>query len=400
MRCQLFRRGLRNKRCLATLDSSPACDIPEATEWLMFKDMHRPIEEDDEFVGDTKALNAVASNQAAIDALSLKMDAILQAQSQQQTQNGFYQPRSPRNRSPRVDAVVNPMGYRLEESVWEPISVPTTEPLSAGDVTFSDALEKHVDSDGHGFRGGSGCYLCHELGRGISTSPQIAGLREMANQDKAGQQWQKEGTKRVNPSSGPKSDSWSGRLEIGSAEVLEDGLGERADAVDREVPMSCCITMEEHCGENEKRVKKTIRLKSILKKEGWSEDQVEECWCQGPEIDLSDSVFLCWDKTLAEPVRDEVPEDTSEAPQPERSQPTKGMCARFRSLNGEYTKGVFPKYGRLFSYADLDTMETYEPGLKESTLGGITVKTEEEKYDKELEDRLYPLDNVTKWVNT
>ncbi|OWZ12496.1 hypothetical protein PHMEG_00014333 [Phytophthora megakarya] len=101
MRYQLFRRGLRNKRRLATLDSSPACDIPEATEWLMFKDMHRPIEEEDEFVGGAKALNAVASNQAAIEALSLKMDAILQAQSQQQTQNGFYQPRSPRNRSPR-----------------------------------------------------------------------------------------------------------------------------------------------------------------------------------------------------------------------------------------------------------------------------------------------------------
>ncbi|OWZ04445.1 hypothetical protein PHMEG_00023651 [Phytophthora megakarya] len=107
MRYQLFRRGLRVKRCLATLDSSPACDIPEATEWLMFKDMHRPIEEDDEFVGEAKTPNAVVSNQAAIDALSLKMDAILQAQSRQQTQNGFYQPRSPRNRSPRVDAVVN-----------------------------------------------------------------------------------------------------------------------------------------------------------------------------------------------------------------------------------------------------------------------------------------------------
>ncbi|OWZ19280.1 LOW QUALITY PROTEIN: hypothetical protein PHMEG_0006497 [Phytophthora megakarya] len=45
MRYPLFRRGLRNKRCLATLDSSPACDIPAATEWLMYKDMHRPTEE-------------------------------------------------------------------------------------------------------------------------------------------------------------------------------------------------------------------------------------------------------------------------------------------------------------------------------------------------------------------
>ncbi|OWZ04041.1 hypothetical protein PHMEG_00024132 [Phytophthora megakarya] len=146
MRYQLFRRGLRNKRRLATLDSSPVC--PEATEWLMFKDMHRPIEEDDEFVGDAKALNAVASNQAAIDALSLKMDAILQAQSQQQTQNGFYQYRSPRNRSPRVDAVGTDslvvVGYRSEGSVWEPISVLMTESLSVGGAIFLDARGKRA----------------------------------------------------------------------------------------------------------------------------------------------------------------------------------------------------------------------------------------------------------------
>ncbi|EGZ12238.1 hypothetical protein PHYSODRAFT_246808 [Phytophthora sojae] len=49
MRYQLFRRGMRNKRMLATLDASPASDIPEACEWLMFKDMHRPIEAEDEF---------------------------------------------------------------------------------------------------------------------------------------------------------------------------------------------------------------------------------------------------------------------------------------------------------------------------------------------------------------
>ncbi|OWZ18449.1 LOW QUALITY PROTEIN: hypothetical protein PHMEG_0007460 [Phytophthora megakarya] len=122
----------------------------------MFKDMHRPIKEDDEFVGDAKVVITVASKQAAIDALSLKMEAILQAQSQQQTQNGFYQPRSPRNCSPRVDAVVNSgvpasrngfaVGYRLEGSVWEQIREPTTESLSAGDATFSDPLVKLVDA--------------------------------------------------------------------------------------------------------------------------------------------------------------------------------------------------------------------------------------------------------------
>ncbi|EGZ09758.1 hypothetical protein PHYSODRAFT_419662, partial [Phytophthora sojae] len=49
MRYQLFRRGLRNKRILACLDSGPAHNIPEAWEWLLAKEMSRPIEEDDEF---------------------------------------------------------------------------------------------------------------------------------------------------------------------------------------------------------------------------------------------------------------------------------------------------------------------------------------------------------------
>ncbi|OWZ08616.1 hypothetical protein PHMEG_00018805 [Phytophthora megakarya] len=221
MRYQLFRRGLRNKRCLATLDSSPACDIPEATEWLMFKDMHRPIEEDDEFVGDVKAPSAVASNQAAIDALSLKMDAILLAQSQQQTQNGFYQPRSPRNRSPRVDAVVNSSVPASGNGFTGSSGLPFRGIRMGADQRTHDGvsvcgmchllgcsreacrrqrmkcrrcgMSGHIaveceQSDGQGFRGGSGCYFCHEQGHGISSCPQIAGLREMANQAKAGQQ--------------------------------------------------------------------------------------------------------------------------------------------------------------------------------------------------------------------
>eukprot|EP00644_Phytophthora_capsici_P010187 jgi/Phyca11/120472/e_gw1.41.248.1 len=49
LRFNLFCRGLRNKRMQAALDSSPARDIPEACEWLMFKEMHRPAEEDDDF---------------------------------------------------------------------------------------------------------------------------------------------------------------------------------------------------------------------------------------------------------------------------------------------------------------------------------------------------------------
>ncbi|OWZ12495.1 hypothetical protein PHMEG_00014332, partial [Phytophthora megakarya] len=139
------------------------------------------------------------------------------------------------------------------------------------------------------------------------------------------------------------------------------------------------------------------KIKINLKKEGWSEDQVEECWYQGPDIDLGDSVFLCWDKTLTEPIPDGAPVDSSDAPQPERSQSTEvNVCPLSKSerLQGECSKGVLPKYGRLFSGADLDNMEMCEHDQKESTLGGTTIKTEEEEYDKEIKDRLYPLDEV------
>ncbi|OWZ19282.1 hypothetical protein PHMEG_0006499 [Phytophthora megakarya] len=51
-------------------------------------------------------------------------------------------------------------------------------------------------------------------------------------------------------------------------------------------------------------------------------------------------------------------------------------------------------YGRLFSDAELDAMETCIPGQEESVLSASRVEAEKEKYAKELEDRLYPLDEV------
>ncbi|KAE8900200.1 hypothetical protein PF003_g15396 [Phytophthora fragariae] len=66
MRYQLFRRGLNNRRMLAILDSSPARDIPEACEWLMVKDMYRPVDEDEDFEEAAPAKSAAASETPAI----------------------------------------------------------------------------------------------------------------------------------------------------------------------------------------------------------------------------------------------------------------------------------------------------------------------------------------------
>ncbi|KAI9998588.1 hypothetical protein PInf_003137 [Phytophthora infestans] len=84
MRYQLFRRGLKNKRMLAALDSSPARDIPEACEWLMFKDMHRPVEEDDEFPDESRA--RTDSHTATVNALRQKLDDFLLQQLEWQHQ--------------------------------------------------------------------------------------------------------------------------------------------------------------------------------------------------------------------------------------------------------------------------------------------------------------------------
>ncbi|EGZ13550.1 hypothetical protein PHYSODRAFT_510491 [Phytophthora sojae] len=113
MRYQLFRRGLRNKRMLATLDASPASDIPEVCEWLMFKDMHRPIEEDDEFSdSESKKKNKKseeASATTAVEALAEQMKSFMEQQQQWQQQlmqRQWQPPRSPRNRAPVVAATL------------------------------------------------------------------------------------------------------------------------------------------------------------------------------------------------------------------------------------------------------------------------------------------------------
>ncbi|GMF48823.1 unnamed protein product [Phytophthora fragariaefolia] len=122
MRYQPFRRGLRNKRMLATLDASPACDIPEACEWLMFKDTHRPVEEEDEFSDGVPAKKKAESPvTASVDALAQQlqtfMEQQLQWQQQQLAQRQWQPPRSPRNRVPMVNAtaptVVDPSRLSL-----------------------------------------------------------------------------------------------------------------------------------------------------------------------------------------------------------------------------------------------------------------------------------------------
>ncbi|OWZ11394.1 hypothetical protein PHMEG_00015586 [Phytophthora megakarya] len=111
---------------------------------------------------------------------------------------------------------------------------------------------------------------------------------------------------------------------------------------------------------------------------------MEECWYRGPGIDLGDSIFLCWDESLAELVPDKSPEAASEVPLPEPSQSTEVEVTSLpesERLKKDCSEDMSPKYGRLFLDAELDAMEAGEPA-------------EEKEYDEDLEDRLYPLDEV------
>ncbi|GMF48865.1 unnamed protein product [Phytophthora fragariaefolia] len=68
---------------LATLDASPACDIPEACEWLIFKDMHCPVKEEDEFSDGVPAKKKTESPvSASVDALAQQQQTFMEQQQQ------------------------------------------------------------------------------------------------------------------------------------------------------------------------------------------------------------------------------------------------------------------------------------------------------------------------------
>lgn len=105
MRYQLFCKGLRNKAIRALLRVSYVATIPQACEFLLLKEMHRPEEEEDEFV-DERA-HRVNPALEEMDKRILQMQNIMIAQQQQleQQQQRLPQPRSPRNRGANVAAV-------------------------------------------------------------------------------------------------------------------------------------------------------------------------------------------------------------------------------------------------------------------------------------------------------
>eukprot|EP00644_Phytophthora_capsici_P008768 jgi/Phyca11/131854/e_gw1.118.16.1 len=67
MRFEFFLGGIRNKQLRATLNASMVTTIPEACSLLLYKNLHLPVEEDDEFAGEgtpPAGMGVVASTQS------------------------------------------------------------------------------------------------------------------------------------------------------------------------------------------------------------------------------------------------------------------------------------------------------------------------------------------------
>jgi hypothetical protein len=61
MRFEFFMEGLRNKQMRVILNSSMVTSIPEACALLLYKNLHLPVEEEDEFAGDGTVLTGTAT---------------------------------------------------------------------------------------------------------------------------------------------------------------------------------------------------------------------------------------------------------------------------------------------------------------------------------------------------
>ncbi|KAE9322549.1 hypothetical protein PF008_g17569 [Phytophthora fragariae] len=167
MRYQLFRRGLNNRRMLAILDSSPACAIPKACEWLMAKDMYRPAEDDEDFDDGT-----VAKNRSTPEKPSLLSPVLDQVNALAQEVRTFVQ-----DEKEWRDKVKNQLQAPRQNSYQEPSTVaaipPPTQtvrpspPQQQGNGRQFRGIRMEEDSRAQD--GAPICGRCHFLGHGRET---------------------------------------------------------------------------------------------------------------------------------------------------------------------------------------------------------------------------------------
>ncbi|KAJ8548509.1 hypothetical protein ON010_g11162 [Phytophthora cinnamomi] len=392
MRYQLFQRGLRNKRMLATFDSGPARDIPEACEWLLAKELSRPIEEDNEFseekTSSTGGASATTGTAASLDALTEQMNSRTRCGI---TCRMFQQLRhvlEPEG-TVRLGTVIPPEGYG-----WGLTPVRKKEYLCADGVAMvgihvRPAVGRRCRATGAAVNGSKGgnrdrdvkvgtvpaMNVCVVLSReqtrtvpvmreasGGEKKKKKVGLKMIGTEEEGDNAVVNFGEKEVERvyklvASAPVNEAVDG-VDDGSVTSGEEVPGTRANVL--EVKASSLVSAEEPAkgldNEQECGSKMTTSEEDAMPLDGWEDE----------EYDVSDSLFAAW--TVEETVT--------------AKEVTKG------TVHPEPKPGL--GHDRLFSDEELDAMEQCEPGQEAAVLAGTerhvtkNAETQEEPSSEEL----------------
>ncbi|KAG3245510.1 hypothetical protein PI124_g9765 [Phytophthora idaei] len=184
MRYEFFLDGLRNKQMRAVLNASMVTSIPEACTLLLYKNLHLPAEEEDEFAGDGTLSSSTSSSASTQSQMLQQLQQMNQMMLKQQqgsgTHRGFVNavaPTAPQasgvpTSDENANANLGPLNIRLGPDtrttegeivvtatiLWSATGRDLKEILETGSVAFLS-------------------YLCQQKGHTVAMCPDIGKLR-------------------------------------------------------------------------------------------------------------------------------------------------------------------------------------------------------------------------------
>ncbi|KAE9347251.1 hypothetical protein PR003_g7022 [Phytophthora rubi] len=392
MRYQLFRRGLNNRRMLAILDSSPARDLPEACEWLMVKDMYRPVDEDEDFEDTTPAKSAAASETPAllkpmvdqVKALAQEVRSFVKDEKEWRTKVNNELRASPQPHYAMQTMASSANNRRRRNRSREDSREAT------GTVVAGARSARPSNEDGE--RRGKGEPLL------VNGSEGNGGREEEKNAAVAVPE-SVVSVKRNDETETKRGRTWVYRAA--DAELAEPKDGDEVKecpvvGVGAEVKESPVVRVDEPEG--------MAVLKEVVACPEANEFVEEKADDKLKESIDQVEIVIAVNETVAERLKEGVgvsvpePEDGSGL-RTVLDEGDKAELAGETVPDGadEDERGCTVEplpLKRLFSDDELDAMEKCTPGQEVTVLVGTEVAVETEEYEKELEDRLYPLDEV------
>ncbi|KAE9303835.1 hypothetical protein PF001_g13357 [Phytophthora fragariae] len=365
--------------------------------------MSRPIEEDDEFPEDKKTTGAssgpadvaTVETSSKLEKLTETMTTFVaqQQQWQQQVMRSRWQPpRSPRNRMPTVAATTSsPSSVNDSEgedrdrdevvSTVSTVCMNVSAELDGRVPTFDDVL--HGENKNKIEKKKAEFIVVSTDDEGENLVVKVDDLKH----EKVYEAWitsKTDADVRV-----VSEDSGATAAGVETSEVEKDeSIGEETEMTEADAG---CVQREEELGDEpskdvaigdvslEEEVPADAPPPYVSKVKDEIMEEAPTPFADAPspygwgdeEYDLSDCLFSTWTGGEAM-LAGTVTEDGTVPPE----------------------VGTVSGYDRLFSDEELAAMENGEPGQEASILSGAVVIPEPEEYNKELEDRLYPLDEV------